>query len=397
MKSCITRSKFQAKEAAKEEDGVLATNYNVSMEDLPLPILVDVFSRLPIKTILQIKCVCKSWHSLCSDPYFAKIHLARAPFSIMILEKFCKRIYTNSLVPLFTLNQGDKERLSLLSSCNGLICLHEFSYKQDIISVCNPILGDHLVLPQLKRKNVATRIRGFGYNHCTNQYKVIQILSYKDQASISSSKPQVEVHTIGTNTWRNIGDLPYVLNQPYYGAFLNSALHWYAHSHDKRTAFMCSFDLGDEQFRQFPGPPTREYDKCRPINSISVGVSGGFLYLCDGFLEPNLDIWIMKKYGVKESWTKEFVIVNSVVSKLQRLYGSLQILNYRENMNKEATEGTELQMLFGSEALLAYNVRSKSIRRPKVFDVQTNYQAIPYIPSLVSIKKAAMNESSQML
>lgn len=160
---------------------------------------------------------------------------------------------------------------------------------------------------------------------------------------------------------------------------------------------MCSFDLGDEQFRQFPGPPTREYDKCRPINSISVGVSGGFLYLCDGFLEPNLDIWIMKKYGVKESWTKEFVIVNSVVSKLQRLYGSLQILNYRENMNKEATEGTELQMLFGSEALLAYNVRSKSIRRPKVFDVQTNYQAIPYIPSLVSIKKAAMNESSQML
>lgn len=397
MKSCITRSKFQAKEAAKEEDGVLATNYNVSMEDLPLPILVDIFSRLPIKTILQIKCVCKSWHSLCSDPYFAKIHLARAPFSIMILEKFCKRIYTNSLVPLFTLNQGDKERLSLLSSCNGLICLHEFSYKKDVISVWNPILGDHLVLPQPKRKSVATRIRGFGYNQSTNQYKVIQILSYKDQATISSSKLQVEVHTIGTNTWRSIGDLPYVLNQPYYGVFLNGALHWYAHSHDKRTAFMCSFDLGDEQFRQFPGPPTREYDKCRPINSISVGVSGGFLYLCDGFLEPNLDIWIMKKYGVKESWTKEFVIVNSVVSKLQRLYGSLQILNYRENMNKEATEGTELQMLFGSEALLAYNVRSKSIRRPKVFDVQTNYQAIPYIPSLVSIKKAAMNESSQML
>lgn len=397
MKSCITRRKIQAKEDAKEDCGVLATNYNVSMEDLPLPILVDIFSRLPIKTILQIKCVCKTWLSICSDPYFTKMHLARAPFSIMILTKFCKSIYTNSLVPLFTLNQGEEERLSLLSSCNGLICLHEFSYKQDVISVWNPILGDHLVLPQLKRKNVATSIRGFGFSQSTNQYKVIQILSHKDQAVISSGELQVEVHTIGTNTWRNIGDLPYVLDQPYYGAFLNGALHWYAHSHDNRRAFMCSFDLGNEQFQQFPGPPTRGYDKCRPTNSISVGVSVGFLYLCDGFLEPNLDIWIMKKYGVKESWTKEFVIVNSVVSKLQRLYGSLHILNYRENMNKEATEGAELQLLFGSEALLAYNVRSKSIRSPKVFDIKSNYQAIPYIPSLVSIKKAAMNESSQML
>ncbi|TXG69952.1 hypothetical protein EZV62_004887 [Acer yangbiense] len=40
-------------------------------------------------------------------------------------------------------------------------------------------------------------------------------------------------------------------------------------------------------------------DGYMPVNSIYVAVSRGFLYLCDGFLESNIDIWVLKNYGVK--------------------------------------------------------------------------------------------------
>ncbi|KAJ4730161.1 F-box protein [Melia azedarach] len=393
MNFSTSKRKGRASEPASKERAEERVANDASMSDLPFPILMDIFSRLPINTILQIRSVCKTWFALLSDPYFAEIHLARAPLSLMILTNFCQMICSNSLEPLYKMNQNQKQngqnipgkRFSLLTSCNGLLCSHEFSYKKEVVSICNPILGEYLVLPQLERNRVDRRIRGFGFSQSSKQYKVIQTLNYKNQA-VESNNFQVEIHTIGMDTWRNIGDLPYQLIQPYYGALLNGVFHWYAHSHDNKTAFMCSFDLGKEEFQSFPGPPIQGFGKCRPANSISVGVSGGFLYLCDGFLESNFDIWIMKNYGVKESWTKEFVIVNPTISKLQRVFGSMYILNYRENMSKEATEDTELVMLLGSEDLFAYKVTSQAVRKPKSTCIQSNYQAIPYIPSLVSVK-----------
>ncbi|KAK2648582.1 hypothetical protein Ddye_016071 [Dipteronia dyeriana] len=392
----IARRKNHTKEDNKDE--VQASNE--SMAELPLPILMDILSRLPVKTILQCKCVCRTWFNILSDPYFAQMHLVTAPVSVLLLTNLQQRSICNDdfLVPLLRLNRIGKvsaDRLSLLTSCNGLLCLRDLGYKKDEISVCNPILRDHMILPQLRSKRVHRRILGFGITQSTNRYKLIQILNYKNQAE-NFDKFQVQIFTLGTDLWRNIGYLPYELIQPSYGAFLHGDLHWYAHSPDK-TKFMCSFDLEKEQFQPFPGPPIQDHGQCRPVNSISVGVSGGFLYLCDGFLESNIDIWVMKNYGVKRSWTKEFIVTSPLISKLQRIFGSIHILNYGVNMNmsdEEATEDAELLMLFGSEDLLAYNVKSKCVRKPKTFDIKSNLQAIPYTASLVSINDAVMRVRS---
>ncbi|KAL5798035.1 hypothetical protein ACOSQ2_002855 [Xanthoceras sorbifolium] len=391
------RRKKHTRRASEDKDEGKSSNIG-SMSELPLVILMDILSRLPIKTILQCKCVCRTWFDLLSDPYFTQMHLARAPVSILLMNLQQRSTYTGDfLVPELRLNRIGNlsaDRLSLQTSCNGLLCLHDLGYKKDGISVCNPILREYMVLPQLRSKRVHRRILGFGITQSTNQYKLIQILNYKDQSE-NSDKFQVEIFTLGTDMWRNIGFLRYQLIQPSYGAFLHGALHWYAHSHDK-TTLMCSFDLEKEQFQPFPGPPIQDHGQCRPVNSISVGVSGGFLYLCDGFLESNIDIWVMKNYGAKRSWTKEFIVANPLVTKLQRIFGSIHILNYGLNMNmsEEATEDAEILMLFGSEDVLAYNVRSKGVRKLKPFSIQSNYQAIPYTASLVSIKDAVMGVRS---
>ena len=46
-----------------------------SLPILPYEIVVDVLSRLPVKSLMRFQCVCKSFKSLITDPSFAKKHL----------------------------------------------------------------------------------------------------------------------------------------------------------------------------------------------------------------------------------------------------------------------------------------------------------------------------------
>ncbi|CAI9303940.1 unnamed protein product [Lactuca saligna] len=54
------------------------------MENLPVELMVDILSRLPVKTIIHCKCVSKKWLDLISDSYFANLHLHKSPSSLMI-------------------------------------------------------------------------------------------------------------------------------------------------------------------------------------------------------------------------------------------------------------------------------------------------------------------------
>lgn len=42
---------------------------------LTLDLLLEILYRLPVKSLLKLKCVCKSLNSIMSDPKFAKDHL----------------------------------------------------------------------------------------------------------------------------------------------------------------------------------------------------------------------------------------------------------------------------------------------------------------------------------
>ena len=63
---------------------------------LPLELIREILLRLPVRSVLRFKCVCKSWLSLISDPQFAISHydLAAAPSHRLLLRTY--RFYVES-------------------------------------------------------------------------------------------------------------------------------------------------------------------------------------------------------------------------------------------------------------------------------------------------------------
>uniref|UniRef100_K4D590 F-box domain-containing protein n=1 Tax=Solanum lycopersicum TaxID=4081 RepID=K4D590_SOLLC len=51
---------------------------NSAIVQFPEEILVNILTRLPVKSLVRFKCVSKFWITLISDPYFTKKHLNRA-------------------------------------------------------------------------------------------------------------------------------------------------------------------------------------------------------------------------------------------------------------------------------------------------------------------------------
>ncbi|GJV38526.1 F-box associated domain containing protein [Tanacetum coccineum] len=59
---------------------------NPTIEALPGNIMADVITRLPVKTIIYCKCVCKNWRELVYDSYFVNLHISISPAGVMIHE-----------------------------------------------------------------------------------------------------------------------------------------------------------------------------------------------------------------------------------------------------------------------------------------------------------------------
>ncbi|KAL7250030.1 hypothetical protein ACSBR1_012097 [Camellia fascicularis] len=44
-------------------------------DNLPQKVVFDILARLPVKSLLQMRCVCKSWNSLINNPSFITLHI----------------------------------------------------------------------------------------------------------------------------------------------------------------------------------------------------------------------------------------------------------------------------------------------------------------------------------
>ncbi|KAK9933017.1 hypothetical protein M0R45_020231 [Rubus argutus] len=277
---------------------------------LPDYIIFEILCKISISKVIQCRLVCKSWLRFFSNPYFTKTLCSRTPTSLIVSGPS----NDHYLVGLDESSRphGDVSELSsyrgrstdIVGSCNGFLCLHDSRRSRFYLS--NPITDESVVLPKHYHLD---RQCGFGFSPVSNVYKLVYFSFYCHYPIFGDGydgEADVMVLTVGSTVWRNVGKCEYPVGYQDYGIYVNGFLHWVAFGLNVIKAF----DVERELFQSFPPPPLPSEGTSRENWSASRLV---VLKASLSLIVPNGDnysVWVMKDYGVKESWTKELEIVN---------------------------------------------------------------------------------------
>ncbi|XP_026378132.1 F-box/kelch-repeat protein At3g06240-like [Papaver somniferum] len=109
--------------------------------------------------------------------------------------------------------------ITILSSCNGLICASHAGY---IFDVWNPCTGEYRVIRS--PFEFENRCLGFVYDFKACDYMFVSIYC-QPRTDVS----QVEINTLGSDSWENYYSYnPYQISGVKHGVVLNGAVHWFA-------------------------------------------------------------------------------------------------------------------------------------------------------------------------
>ncbi|KAJ9536600.1 hypothetical protein OSB04_un000249 [Centaurea solstitialis] len=388
--------KLQNYESERVQIPYLIILIRPSMEDLPQDVMANILTRLPIMTIINCKCVCKKWRNLVLDSYFVNLHLLRSlpslivrcisrldmryPYKPGILkwveieDKLDRHHLHHNPAMSLDLNLSSilqNSKVILTGSVNGLLCLSQsVGHGGDNACICNPITREYMILHH--RKDTWTFICGFGVVSMTGEYKVIRTFQDSNPTSLPREL-EAEVYTLGTGQWRNIGHVPYSFDhsdQP----FLNGHIHWRVDDEDSPES-LCSFDLDKETFQLFPSPPSEAIEESY-MHFQSLAVLKGCLCKSDTY-DSQYTIWVMKEYGIKESWHKEVVVKLGIIPDLDWLIWEPMFLI-------EGLKDGSILMDYRRERLFVYCPQSKTIDRTEIFDPY--FTGLAYRPSFLKLR-----------
>ncbi|GMI66270.1 F-Box Protein92 [Hibiscus trionum] len=203
--------------------------------------------------------------------------------------------------------------------------------------------------------------------------------------SSSSIESEVNILSVGSPKWRNVGRFPFHIMWQQSQVLVNGKLHWITYTTRNNAAKpIMSFDLGTEQFKEVPRPDSVGPD--RHIHELVV-LRGCLSAVSFNINNKEVEIWVMGEYDVKESWVKEFSI-GAYVPK------PLQPNDQRETLNSSMfylpkKHMRVLCMLSDGRILLESNNKSLVLYDPhcRTFnDLQVTFEGIPrYFRALVHV------------
>jgi F-box interacting protein len=197
----------------------------------------------------------------------------------------------------------------IVGSCHGILCI--VMHHDDSVILWNPSIRKFTKLPFLEETRRQVCGFSFGYDHSSDTYKVVVCVSsvvvFNGPIDL---KTLVKVHTLGTNSWREIQDFPSGLERENgsgkSGNFVCGTINWLTcRSGPNPISKWCiiSLDLEKESYLEIMQP---DYGGVT-LTWLKLGVLSDCLsifFRSDG--DMFTDIWLMKEYGNKESWIKLF-------------------------------------------------------------------------------------------
>lgn len=298
---------------------------------LPQEIIREILLKLPVKSLLRFKSVSKGLLSLISSSEFVKAHLRTSTknnafihdkilfgsktfddmelYTYSIHSMIESSVFADPVYPLIDENLQfanvwfdcsdiePDEMTYLVGSCNGLVCV---SFSSNILILWNPTTSKSKMLPDsgtvLDFEYYGISY-AFGYDELHDDYKVVEFLGFVcDDTGVYTT--QVKVYSMRTDSWKYLSNWPGGDTFGGSGKFLNGAIHWSVCDFDRPANWVIvSHDLSTDTFGELPIPNLG--DDVR----VEVDIIRGCLAV---YCEHNvyMDVWVMKEYGTRESWTK---------------------------------------------------------------------------------------------
>ncbi|XP_031273134.1 F-box protein CPR1-like [Pistacia vera] len=331
------------------------------MPKLPQEIIEDILSRLPVKNLVQLKCGCKAWFALISDPQFAKLQLKKAKETTNLQKIF----FANC--PLQTIDVD----VEVFGDVDSDWVSKQVGYPENWAYTGGSCNGLDSVF------------YGLGYDVLIDDYKVVRGVISAASSGSSSREAKVEVLELKTNTWRRIQypHLSFNIDGP--GVFSNDHLHWLGIRDGESdwiyVPVIISFDLIEERFKMFA--PVQEYN----IDSLGLGNLGDNLVILCEREGTFYEVWEMKKNGAEESWTRLFSV-------------SIEIFPYSEfdvtlvGFKKDG----KLLLDFDGRELVVYNTKEETLRNFLIDDDWDHFAAVIYEESLISPNVAVHDEAIRL-
>ncbi|XP_047057156.1 F-box/kelch-repeat protein At3g23880-like [Lolium rigidum] len=268
---------------------------------LPHELIVsEILVRLPVKSLLRFRCVCKAWRDTVSgDTSFSEAHTRRLrqqkrrPSSLLIAPYITifhpdvdlMKEYAIPGLYLWEENQRQHGVATLVhdmawfpvqglwkrhgfAHCDGLVMLPDF---EGTVHVLNPATRRRLTLPSTN--NTDTRgpnVYGFGRNPSSGAYKIAHFFR------VESYSLRMEVFTVGEDhCWRETAAKPpYPFINERTATFFKGSLIWmvdlrlpmYHNRYVPHESSFVRFGLEDKLFSIMAGPqwyPGRHYEESR--------------------------------------------------------------------------------------------------------------------------------------
>nr|WRK57764.1 SLF8a protein [Citrus maxima] len=290
--------------------------------NLPEDIMIEILSRLSVKSLLRFKCVCRDWCALFENPSFISKHLRNDDYdrlfvSYMVTNETDDYSYpTDSLrlfpdetltdISLIDIDFQQPMREFLGGPFDGIFCIH--GPIDDRLILCNLATKESRTLP--KRRVVFPRfcsisctIVGFGLDIISNDYKLVMIHTlWNEKRQDLYEFSHVTMYNLRTNCWRDFQSFKsdHYATRVWSGSFyLDGICYWLSRFRNSDHPVILSFHLGNDVFEEIEEP-------CIPESGTRIlGIYNHSLsLLLSHNIENYYDIWVMKD----KCWIKQLSI-----------------------------------------------------------------------------------------
>lgn len=395
---------------------------------------VQILARLPPKSLMRFKCVCKSWHALLNNPHFVAKHLHlynNQPSSTCILFKrsVLSRTEHNKEELVFTFlnlrndneskadhnlincnvedlhfprSMGLKSRgqfielpglelgesVHIVGHCDGLFCLSLYTAE---LVFYNPAIKEFRVLPQSCLEDAFSCTLGFGYDPKRKDYVLLSVVSYGeeilDDERLVIHPPQAEIYTLSTNSWREIEthyletETTYFWGNETFSTYFSGVFYWLGY--EEKKEFVSFYDRLEEEKKQviilfdtfdevFHNMPLPDCFYEFPSHEMSLTVWNESIALF-GFYRCEFEpfeVWVMDEF---DGWTKHLSVVPKVDQEVD-----IPLALWRRN---------EVLLVDRDGRIFSYNFDTENLKYLPVHGASRgDFQAVVCVNSIVSVK-----------